>query len=129
MESVDSAITTIGSNGLSRLLQRPFEEVLRPVDPDLSLLPLLWPTNTADKKLERTRTGCVAPPDLSAEDDIRHIPAAHRCVPGIARYMRIDGNPSFCVYRVKQKLLISRYRSALATGNCHCTGNWRRSPC
>jgi lipopolysaccharide biosynthesis protein len=80
-----------------RLLERPFEEVLRSGEPEFPFC-LAWANENWTRRWDGQDEDVLLRQDCSFEDDRRHIRAL---IPSFrdARYIRIGGKPLFSVYR------------------------------
>ncbi len=81
-----------------RLLQRPFEEVLRSGEPDFPFC-LCWANENWTRRWDGSAKSMLLPQSYGPDDDRRHMQwlAGAFADP---RYVRIDGRPVFLVYRV-----------------------------
>jgi hypothetical protein len=81
----------------SRLLERPFNEVLKSGTPDFPFC-LCWANETWSRRWLGEERDILKKQDYSAEDDLNHI---HSLLPAFAddRYIQIKGRPLFLVYR------------------------------
>jgi len=83
-----------------RLLERPFAEVLASGTPDLPFC-LCWANEPWSRRWDGSDTEILQPQHYSAEDDLAHI----RWLLGPLsdpRAIRVDGSPTFLVYRADQ---------------------------
>ena len=83
--------------GGRRLLERPFDEVLRSGEPDFPFL-LCWANEPWTRAWSGGGRHVLMPQPYSDIDDVAHIRAL---LPAFAdpRYLRIDGRPVFLVYK------------------------------
>ena len=81
----------------SRLLERPFTEVLASGQPDFPFC-LCWANETWSRRWLGEEADILIKQDYSAEDDLNHI---HSLIPAFAdrRYIQIKGRPLFLIYR------------------------------
>ncbi len=81
-----------------RLLQRPFEEVLRSGEPDFPFC-LCWANENWTRRWDGSAKSMLLPQSYGPDDDRRHMQwlAGAFADP---RYVRVDGRPLFLVYRV-----------------------------
>ncbi len=82
-----------------RLLNRPFDEVLRSGEPDFPFM-LCWANENWTRRWDGHDAEVLLAQNYSLEDDRRHIQSL---LPAFRdpRYITIDGKPVFLVYRVK----------------------------
>jgi len=80
-----------------RLLERPFEEVLRSGDPDLPFC-LCWANEPWSRRWDGMEHEVLQPQSYGEEDDLNHI---HWLLPALSdpRAIRIEGSPVFIVYQ------------------------------
>jgi hypothetical protein len=85
--------------GGRRLLERPFNEVLRSGAPDFKFL-LCWANENWTRRWDGQDRQILLGQSHSAEDDRTHLRAL---APAFAdpRYIRLDGRPTFLVYRTE----------------------------
>jgi lipopolysaccharide biosynthesis protein len=91
-----------------RLLQRPFDEVLRSGTPDFPFC-LCWANENWTRRWDGRQEQVLIAQKHSAEDDRAHIEFLLRAFAD-PRYIRIDGRPLFLVYR--PMLLVEPKRTA-----------------
>lgn len=83
-----------------RLLQRPFEEVLRCGEPGLPFC-LCWANENWTRTWDGGSRHTLLAQSYSAEDDRRHIRSLEAAFHD-PRYIRVDGRPLFLVYRLSE---------------------------
>jgi lipopolysaccharide biosynthesis protein len=83
--------------GGRRLLERPFNEVLRSGSPDLPFC-LCWANENWARTWDGRGNVVLMRQDYSEEDDLAHIRALAEAFRD-ERYIRVDGKPLFLVYR------------------------------
>jgi lipopolysaccharide biosynthesis protein len=86
--------------GGRRLLERPFDEVLKSGEPDFPFV-LCWANEGWTRAWDGRTDDVLVAQDYSAEDDERH--GAYLAeVMGDTRYLRVDGKPLLLIYRASQ---------------------------
>jgi len=85
--------------GGRRILERPFNDVLRSGEPDFPFC-LCWANENWSRAWDGSNKHMLLEQQHSIEDDRRHI---HALLPALAdpRYIRINGKPLFLVYRTE----------------------------
>jgi lipopolysaccharide biosynthesis protein len=83
-----------------RLLERPFDEVLRSASPTLPFC-LCWANESWTRAWDGSTRSILVEQRYSAADDLAHI---RHLAPALAdpRYLRLDGRPVLLVYRASQ---------------------------
>jgi lipopolysaccharide biosynthesis protein len=83
-----------------RLLERPFEEVLRRGEPDFPFC-LCWVNEPWTRRWDGESGTILLAQTYSRDDDLRHIEWLSRAFAD-PRYIRVHGRPLFLVYRASQ---------------------------
>ncbi|HNP23903.1 MAG TPA: glycoside hydrolase family 99-like domain-containing protein [Panacibacter sp.] len=101
-----------------RLLERPFEEVLRSGEPDFPFM-LFWANETWSRRWLGEEQEVLIRQEYSAEDDERHADYLVRAFSD-PRYIRVDNKPVFIIYRpldlpdVQNTIAVIRRKAAAA---------------
>jgi len=97
-----------------RLLERPFDEVLRLGEPDFPFC-LCWANEPWSRNWDGNSRQVLQPQSYSDQDDEAHIQWLLRAFDD-PRYIRIDGRPLFLIYRPSQlpdmRATAARWRAA-----------------
>ena len=80
-----------------RLLERPFDEVLRSGQPDFPFM-LCWANHNWTRVWDDLNKSVLLRQEYSPEDDVNHI---RSLIPAFKdrRYITVEGKPVFCIYR------------------------------